>query len=179
MDKARLLDSALARRKWQDAAASVEFGAFVGYTTLRLGSKATHGQGHLSVSLEVDYIHQVMARCLVRLACLSFRAEVWSGQVRDTVPRVMDEMGMGAVPFVFMDHRGTRFHQDLARLVSTDALAATSLVVADNVLNPGSPVYAWNIHELAHIVAWFLLEFMSSNREDWMLVTDTLLGPPH
>jgi len=175
MDKAVLLECCLSRHLLADAGIAVEFGAFIGYTTVRLANRLYKeaANGACCVSLEVDHVHQVVARHLLDLAGLTPRAEVWNGQVRDLSPRVVDEFGAGAAFFVFMDHRGTRFHEDLGRLVRVGAPATSGHVVADNVLNPGGPVFAWSTCGLVpRATAWVLLEFMSSDREDWMVVIE-------
>lgn len=182
MEKAALLESGLARRgrPWPEAGrVAVELGAFVGYTSVRLASRigslvaataAVPPALLRSVSLEVDHVHQVVARHLLDLGGLSAQGEVWSGQVRDLAPRVVDELGAWSAGLIFMDHRGTRFHEDLARLVAVRAPGSASDVIADNVLNPGAPVFAWSVCRDKSAAAWLLPEFMSQGREDWMVV---------
>lgn len=179
MEKAELLESALLRHGRGEAGVAVEFGAFVGYTSVRLASLLSEQRARLrSVSLEVDHVHQAMSRHLLDIARLTPWGEVWNGQVRDLLPRIIDELGAQAAAFAFMDHRGTRFHADLAQLRKCSGQAAASHVVADNVLNPGAPVFAWNSRDMEHMTAWRLSEFMSHDREDWMVVVDVLAGGP-
>mmetsp|Transcript_31243 Transcript_31243/g.50192 ORF Transcript_31243/g.50192 Transcript_31243/m.50192 type:complete len:214 (+) Transcript_31243:471-1112(+) len=171
MEKAALLDSALQHHAWMEGHVAVEFGAFVGYTSVRLA--AYHYDSPFicrSVSLEVDHVHQAIARLLLDVTKLSPCGEVWNGQVRDLVPRVLEEFGAQAVAFTFMDHRGTRFHDDFAHIVRSGSQALVSELVADNVLNPGSPVFAWNTLSNHLMTAWSLTEFMTNSREDWMVV---------
>lgn len=178
MDKAVLIEEVLANRKWWTGAqVSVEYGAFVGYTSIRLTNRLKGEFACLrSASLEVDHVHQAVSRHYLALAGLSVWGEIWNGQVRDIVPRVIDELGGQSAGFTFMDHRGTRFHEDLAQLARTDGLASTGHVVADNVLNPGSPIFAWGTCGANHSIAWAVTEFMSQDREDWMVITDVALA---
>lgn len=173
MDKADLIEAVLSRG-WAQAWVAVEFGAFVGYTSIRLASRLASPSGCLqSVSLEVDHIHQVVTRHVLHITRLSFIGEVWNGQVRDLLPRLLDETGSGACGFAFLDHRGTRFHTDSAQLAKLGSPAGASHLVADNVLNPGSPIFAWNVRRSSHASIWFLKEFMSEDRDDWMVILDS------
>lgn len=172
MEKADVIEGALGQG-WAAAWVAVEFGAFVGYTSVRLASRLASESGCLrSVSLEVDHIHQVVARHALHITRLSAHGEVWNGQVRDLLPRLLDETGSGSCGLAFLDHRGTRFHCDSALLAKLGSPGGASHVVADNVLNPGSPVFAWNVRRCSHASIWILMEFMSNEREDWMVVAD-------
>lgn len=183
MDKADLIGSTMDQRPWEEAEFIVEFGAFVGYTSVRLASRVVRTSARhcllQSVSLEVDNVHQVVARHFLDISALSIRAEVWSGQVRDLIPRVADELGARSCAFAFLDHRGTRFHEDFAHLVQVGSPGAMAQVVADNVLNPGGPVFAWNFRGVEHAVEWTLTEYMSVDKEDWMAVIDAPRHQPY
>eukprot|EP00811_Abedinium_folium_P036135 NODE_8872_length_1464_cov_2.460733.p1 GENE.NODE_8872_length_1464_cov_2.460733~~NODE_8872_length_1464_cov_2.460733.p1 ORF type:complete len:277 (-),score=67.91 NODE_8872_length_1464_cov_2.460733:74-904(-) len=182
-DKARVIEAALKRRRpWPEASFSLEFGAFIGYTSVRLASRIAYAkteppaqwsrlaQRLHGVSLEVDSVHQLIARHLIDVCGLAISAEVWSGQVRDLLPRTTDELGAGSCFFAFMDHRGTRFHEDFAGLIHTCVQAHGIQGVADNVLNPGGPIFAWETRHAVHAVAWALPEFAAPSKEDWMAV---------
>lgn len=173
MEKAALVESAFGHHSWVEGQVAVEFGAFVGYTSVRLAkylSATSRASACRSVSLEVDHVHQAIARLFLDVTCLSHLGEVWNGQVKDSLPRVLEELGEQAVAFTFMDHRGTRFHEDFAHIVRIGSPARSSPVVVDNVLNPGSPIFAWSTLRHGFMTAWVVTEFMSSNREDWMVV---------
>lgn len=179
MDKAALIEEVLTRRPCTGAQAAVEYGSFVGYTSVRLTNRLRSGFHSLrSVSLEVDHVHQAVSRRLLALTGLSPWGEIWNGQVRDLIPRVIDELGAQSAGFLFMDHRGTRFHEDLAHLCRVNGLASAGYIVADNVLNPGGPIFAWGIGRSHHSTVWSVTEFMSQDREDWMAVIDVALAVP-
>jgi len=176
LEKAALVETALEHHCWAESNLAVEFGAYVGYTSVRLARHLTNRRSIMSsprtVSLEVDHVHQTVSRFLLDITQLTPWGEVWNGQVKDLLPRVADELGAHSVAFVFMDHRGTRFQEDLSQLVSSGTQGADTDVVADNVLNPGSPIFAWSTVGAEHIVAWSVTEYMSVDREDWMVVVD-------
>merc|ERR1711879_694132 len=68
------------------------------------------------VSLELDPIHACIARHVVNLASLATAAESLVGQAKDTVPAIGETYGRCGTGFVFMDQRGTLFHEDLRHL---------------------------------------------------------------
>merc|ERR1711924_224807 len=48
---------------------------------------------------------------------------------------------------------------------------AGALALADNVLEPGAPVYAWRLSRLAGTVEWAMCEFLRPEAEDWQALS--------
>eukprot|EP00746_Dinoflagellata_sp_MGD_P125375 gnl/MRDRNA2_/MRDRNA2_60132_c0_seq1.p1 gnl/MRDRNA2_/MRDRNA2_60132_c0~~gnl/MRDRNA2_/MRDRNA2_60132_c0_seq1.p1 ORF type:complete len:296 (-),score=49.55 gnl/MRDRNA2_/MRDRNA2_60132_c0_seq1:146-1033(-) len=160
---------------------SLELGAFIGYTSTRLVRIAAGIRGPSGISLEIDPVHKYFARHFIDVARLSAAAEVWCGQARDSIPRATEELGCGATGFTFVDHSGSRFHEDIARLAAVRIKLGGAKVVADNVLKPGVPFVVWHAASEEHQPAayplaarrgmlWSVCEFMHDRLEDWMLV---------
>ncbi|CAE8595044.1 unnamed protein product, partial [Polarella glacialis] len=126
--------------------ALLEIGGYCGYSAIRLAAALP---GRRIVSLEVDPIHAVVARNLVALAGLTDRIDIWIGHSADLLPRLAERYGgsddLLPFAFVFMDHKGSLFHEDLASLQQHGLLQGGSVVVADNVLSPGAPLYLWRV----------------------------------
>ncbi|CAJ1345566.1 unnamed protein product [Effrenium voratum] len=143
----------------------VEFGAYVGYSAVRLSRQLRRNCLSL-VSLEVNPVHVCISRRLLDLARVSW-AEVKPGQAKDLVPKLIEELGERCAGLIFMDHRGTIFHQDLALLVRSRALAGQARLIADNTLNPGAPLFLWErFHSHCVTQSWALQEFLA-HHEDW------------
>ncbi|CAL1165309.1 unnamed protein product [Cladocopium goreaui] len=53
--------------------------------------------------------------------------------------------GRRSVAMLFMDHRGSLFHEDLQSFQELGLLKDGAIVVADNVLKPGAPYFLWQI----------------------------------
>jgi len=178
--KANLIESAL--RRQQPGKVFVEFGTFVGYTTIRLGQRTGQDVGRkgialnnaVVVGLEVEPVHVCVARWMVDLAGLSSTVEVWAGMAHDLLLRVGDEFGALSVSLCFMDHRGTKFHEDLARLDGMALMTPYARILADNVLKPSAPVFLWVVNRSRSYSTtnWALGEFVQYNVEDWMVVAD-------
>lgn len=184
--KANLIERSLGIWAAGPALVAVEFGVFVGYTTTRLGARAQEAAarsgGHRNalrvIGLEVEPVHVCVARWVLDIAALSGSVEVWAGIAADLECRIGDELGMRCVRLAFMDHRGTKFHEDLARIERFGLAAPSFRIVADNVLKPSAPAFLWMVNTGARWEAtnWALGEFVQYYVEDWMVVAD-YLGP--
>ncbi|CAJ1370416.1 unnamed protein product [Effrenium voratum] len=51
---------------------------------------------------------------------------------------------------LFMDHRGSLFHEDLAAFEELGLFKEGAYVVADNVLKPGAPYFLWRVCRSGH-----------------------------
>ncbi|CAE8677030.1 unnamed protein product, partial [Polarella glacialis] len=107
--KGTLLNYALDHAKAAQGRVRMELGAYAWDLAWRV------------LSLEVDPLHVCIARHMLNLGERSGLAEVRTGQVRDLLPKVVDDFGQLSVGLVFMDHRGTRFHEEL-RLFEREAM---------------------------------------------------------
>merc|ERR1712150_14737 len=145
---------------------AVEFGSFVGYSTVRLADQLRSGKPRNSIvtSFEGDPIHAAVARHVVDRARLSFLAEVLLGQVRDASLGLTESFGAHVVRFVFMDQGGSAFPHDRAQLARLASCWPVVGFVADNVLRPGAPLYLWgelrSSFNSSGALAWSLPEFL-------------------
>lgn len=180
--KAELIDKVIMRPRLSGSSCiRLEYGAYVGYSGLRLsGADADNIEcASRVISFEVDTLHCCFARHLLNVAERAALVEVWAGQAHGLAPRCTEEFGSCAVSLLFMDHRGTRFHTDFAPLVQQQLLRPSHDVLADNVLNPGAPIYLWEIYwpganAATYTVVWSLTEFGGGGEaytEDWTLLS--------
>merc|ERR1712129_65552 len=175
LEKAEIIEAALQDRPSSAHVVAGEFGAFVGYTAVRL-SMLLGRETPAHVSLEVNPIHVCVAHHMLDFAHLADAGEVRPGLVKDALSVVLEEVGQRSLSFLFMDHRGTIFHHDAALLEKYLLQAAHSTLLADNTLNPGSPVLLWErCNHLARgaaavgratFVPYALTEFLADH-EDW------------
>merc|ERR1719433_2214747 len=100
------------------------------------------------VTLEVDPAHMVIARNMIAFAGLAHMIDVWTGHSKDLLPRLPGRYG-GPENFklsaVFMDQRGSRYDEDLAVIEQMGLLLPGAVIIADNVLKPGSPIFLWRL----------------------------------
>lgn len=178
--KAEALEHAFAARTWQPFEVVLECGTFVGYTAARLAVQLwRQGKGPAAarvMTVEVDPVHACIARHFVDLAGVAQVVEVSIGQVRDVMPKFVEEFGARVLGFVFMDYKGSIFHVDLELLENLNALAPGGLEVADNVALPGAPLLLWHLAFSPHwtLTAYAMMEFLEPNTEDWMAIGEYL-----
>eukprot|EP00441_Pelagodinium_beii_P013570 CAMPEP_0197690670 /NCGR_PEP_ID=MMETSP1338-20131121/108677_1 /TAXON_ID=43686 ORGANISM="Pelagodinium beii, Strain RCC1491" /NCGR_SAMPLE_ID=MMETSP1338 /ASSEMBLY_ACC=CAM_ASM_000754 /LENGTH=184 /DNA_ID=CAMNT_0043273141 /DNA_START=91 /DNA_END=641 /DNA_ORIENTATION=- len=89
-EKAEIIDRCLDEMPRPEESVVAEFGAFVGYSAVRMAG----GAGHV-VSFESDAVHVLVARHLI------FRArqtsEVLPGMAHDMIPRLAEDWGAGGL----------------------------------------------------------------------------------
>lgn len=155
---------------------AMEFGAFVGYSAVRvLGTlQRDFGPDTLAktpirfISLELDPVHVCIVRHHINAARIGVPAVILCGHAIDLLNVVVEEVGVCGDAFFFMDHRGTRFHLEIMQAEHLQLLAPLWSGLADNVLEPGAPVYAWWMARRSNTLFWSLHEFMHESEEDWM-----------
>eukprot|EP00435_Cladocopium_sp_Y103_P041171 s401_g11.t1 len=101
------------------------------------------------ISIEVEPEHAVLSRCLAIHAGVEHQVRVWTGQSGDVLRSLRDRYGgSDSVPrfaMVFMDQCGSRFWADLEVLIKQELLMPGAILLADNVLKPGAPLFLWQL----------------------------------
>merc|ERR1712224_257046 len=70
------------------------------------------------------------------------------------------------------DQRGSRYDEDLAILESLNLLRPGAVVIADNVLKPGSPFFLWRLFKSGSYDTQVVrLQEFAMPSEDWMSVS--------
>lgn len=181
-DKAFVLAEALwSRCRSAEAAApcevALELGGFVGFSALRLAralAQAAEGREvplARVISMEKDTGCALLAASMLSSAQCASAAEMWAGRAADLLPRVLEECGARSVGFAFFDHSGSVYHEDLAALEELDLLAPGAVIVADNVLKPGAPLFLWHVLSAEYDVSLISVrEFVQTSIEDWVAV---------
>ena len=104
---------------------------------------ASFGWGGHLVPIEVDAIHACIARFIVKFAGLSDHVEILVGRGHDRIDDLVKRFGTKSVDMLFLDHRMTIYHIDLERVISKHLLKEGAIVIADNVLCPGTSEFLW------------------------------------
>lgn len=172
LEKAEILSHSFLVRPPRMHELAVEFGIFIGYTAVRLGDCIGRLRAGIGLmSLEVNPVHVCIARHFLDFAHLASVSEVKVGQAKDALGLVAEEASCRSLAFSFMDHRGTIFHSDFNAVEKLDLFARRTWFVADNALNPGSPVFLWGgmFWKRQVTTALALQEFLSEH-EDWQAI---------
>mmetsp|Transcript_4162 Transcript_4162/g.9744 ORF Transcript_4162/g.9744 Transcript_4162/m.9744 type:complete len:373 (+) Transcript_4162:395-1513(+) len=123
----------------------LEVGSYCGYSAIRLAIAA----GCLAqvLALEADPGYAIVARCIIAHAGLGQRVRVRMGHSEDVLTHLAGLLDSreGLFDLVFFDQRGSRYLADLMVLEQGGLLAPAAVLVADNVLKPGAPIFIWHV----------------------------------
>lgn len=73
---------------------------------------------------------------------------------------------------VFFDQKGSRYHEDLKTLEDHNLLVPGSVVIADNCLKPGAPLYIWRLcASNAYDTDVVSMKEFAMPAEDWMVIS--------
>lgn len=139
-EKGAILDAAIRASK---PTRLLELGTYCGYSALRM-ARVMSDRAHL-FSIERGAGNAAIAVRLLRHAGVGDRVTVLVGTLDDktTLARLRERHGFtpGGLDFVFIDHGKEEYLPDLGRILGQGWLRPGSVVVADNIANPGVPEY--------------------------------------
>ncbi|CAJ1420393.1 unnamed protein product [Effrenium voratum] len=143
----------------------VEFGCYVGYSSMVMAKKLRELGGHGSVTTcEVDAANAYVARGVLQFAGVEGEVQVRVGCACDWVATGQ----LGTIDFLLLDHRGTIYHEDLH--AAEPSLSEDAVVFADNVLYPGAPLFLHYIDVQGYeIEIHELKEFKRPDLDDWVV----------
>lgn len=139
-EKGEFLDAAVRR---SNAAVALELGTYCGYGSLRIARAAPAAK---VVSVELSAANAEIAQRIWEHAGISDRVTCVVGTIGDggkTLDALANEHGFaaGVLDLLFIDHDKTAYLPDLLSILDRGWLHRGSIVVADNMLIPGSPKY--------------------------------------
>jgi catechol O-methyltransferase len=140
-EKGKILDAAIRRTKPRQL---LELGTYCGYSALR-SARVMPEEARL-VSIEFNAENAAIARRIWDHAGIGEELTVLVGTVGDggaTIAQLESAHGFasGSLDFVFIDHDKTAYLPDLRRILDQGWLHPGSMVVADNIRQPGVPDY--------------------------------------
>jgi catechol O-methyltransferase len=145
-EKGEILDAAIRRTEPRQL---LELGTYYGYSALR--SARVMPEGSRLVSIEFNADNAAIARRIWDHAGIDEELTVLVGTLGDggtTIARLESEHGFasGSLDFVFIDHEKSAYLPDLGRILDQGWLHPGSVVVADNIRQPGVPDYREFMH---------------------------------
>ncbi|CAE7322574.1 COMT [Symbiodinium natans] len=147
--------------------AVLEIGTYCGYSSLRL---ALAVPGAKIATADVDPAHVLIARNVLAFGGLEPPSvTVWTGHSTDLLPQLSAHYRPGTFGFVFMDQRGSLYHEDLHALESAGLLHPGAVLLADNVLKPGAPLLLWRLlADPKYEALQLAMQEFAMPVEDWM-----------
>jgi len=158
----------------------LEVGTYIGYSAMRIASALP---GVRIITLEAHPVNALIARSLIAFAGLAHVVDVCVGHSGDLLPRLRaryEGPPSLALRAAFFDQRGSRYDTDLQTLEHSGLLLPGALIIADNVLKPGAPLFLWRLLKssstgpgpfVAHTVSLPEFGMGEEQVEDWMAVT--------
>ncbi len=140
-EKGEILDAAIRRT---EPLRLLELGTYCGYSALRTARVMPEGARLFSIEFNAD--NAAIARRIWDHAGIGDEVTVVVGTLGDdgaTVSKLESEHGFaaGSLDFVFIDHDKSAYVPDLKLILEKGWLHPGSVVVADNIRNPGVPDY--------------------------------------
>ncbi|XP_063958002.1 catechol O-methyltransferase-like [Lytechinus pictus] len=117
----------------------LELGTFVGYSAINAARELLEGSRYLCV--EADEDRAFIARKMVEFAGLQDVVQVIKGFSNKVIPNLKDEFNIDSFDYVFIDHVKSLYKADLILLEDHRLVRNGTVVVADNMVIPGSPNY--------------------------------------
>ena len=128
------------------------------------------GCGGRIASCEIDAVVANIARAMHAWASAEPRVAVHVGHADDWLASCT----LGSIDALFLDHRGTIYHDDL--LVAEAYFSCGARVIADNVLLPGAPLFLGCIEGRYDVTIHGVQEFMQPELDDWVVICKSLYG---
>ncbi|XP_062400872.1 catechol O-methyltransferase B [Sardina pilchardus] len=117
----------------------LELGSYCGYSTVRIARLLPPGGRLITLELNPDYA--AVARQVIEWAGLQDTVQLVEGGSGDWIPQLREHFGVVSFDFVFLDHWKDRYLPDLRLLEDCALLRRGTVVLADNVICPGTPEY--------------------------------------
>ncbi|XP_071393729.1 catechol O-methyltransferase A-like [Centroberyx affinis] len=117
----------------------LELGTYCGYSTVRIARLLPPATRLITVEMNPQYAS--VARQVIQHAGLQDKVCLVEGASGDLIPKMADMFGIQTFDFVFLDHWKDRYLPDIKLLEECGLLASGSVLLADNVLCPGTPEY--------------------------------------
>lgn len=119
----------------------VEFGSYVGYSTVLFATAVRDNGGSEYLSFERESKFEKVASAMVELAELTNIVRFISGPSSSNLVKEHKEGRLGQVDMIFLDHYKPSYVKDLKILESLGVIKEGTVLVADNVIYPGNPSY--------------------------------------
>uniref|UniRef100_A0A1A8KFT0 catechol O-methyltransferase n=5 Tax=Nothobranchius TaxID=28779 RepID=A0A1A8KFT0_NOTKU len=135
-EKGCILDSVVSE---VNPATVLELGTYCGYSTVRIASQLPpHAK---IITLEFNPQNAAVARQIIAWAGLGEKIKLIEGSSGDWIPKLKEQFGVDTFDLVFLDHWKDRYLPDTKLMEECGLLRKGSILLADNVICPGTPEY--------------------------------------
>uniref|UniRef100_A0A3P8QRA8 catechol O-methyltransferase n=1 Tax=Astatotilapia calliptera TaxID=8154 RepID=A0A3P8QRA8_ASTCA len=117
----------------------LELGTYCGYSTVRIASLLPPRAKIITLEFNPDYAK--IARQVIAWAGLEDKIQVVEGPSGEWIPKMKEQFGVKTFDLVFLDHWKDRYLPDTKLLEDCGLLRKGTILLADNVICPGTPDY--------------------------------------
>ncbi|XP_061113665.1 catechol O-methyltransferase A [Conger conger] len=118
---------------------ALELGTYCGYSTVRIARLLPPGSQ--LITLEFNPAYAAVAKQVIAWAGLQDKVQLVEGPSGDLIPQMKELFGVKSFDLVFIDHWKDRYLADAQLLEECGLLRKGSVLLADNVICPGTPEY--------------------------------------
>ncbi|CAF1284050.1 unnamed protein product [Rotaria sp. Silwood1] len=134
--KGKILDQAIQTRKPKTI---LELGTFLGYSSLRIISQLPDNV--LFITIEADLQSVEIARIIFEYAGVTNRINIINDYTHNVIPYLSKNFNINSFDFIFIDHFKDVYLRDFKMLEDVGLIKSGTMIVADNVIKPGTPDY--------------------------------------
>uniref|UniRef100_A0A3Q1HX85 catechol O-methyltransferase n=2 Tax=Anabas testudineus TaxID=64144 RepID=A0A3Q1HX85_ANATE len=117
----------------------LELGTYCGYSTVRIASLLPPHAKLITLEFNPDFA--AVARQVIAWAGLQGKVQLVEGASGDWIPKMKEQFGVKTFDLVFLDHWKDRYLPDTKLMEECGLLRKGSILLADNVICPGTPDY--------------------------------------
>ncbi|KAI8485513.1 hypothetical protein Bbelb_367070 [Branchiostoma belcheri] len=118
----------------------LELGTYMGYSAIRTVRLLPETARFITV--EFNQENAAVAKEMIAFAGLQNRIIQIVSDCADVIPQLKTKYGVETLDMVFIDHWKDVYLRDIKLLETNKLLRKGTVVVADNIINPGAPDYA-------------------------------------
>jgi catechol O-methyltransferase len=157
---------------------ALELGTYAGYSAIRIAAAMT-AKGARLVSIDISPTNAAVATQMIHYAGTDKgdKTKVFVGTAQTHLTDIMQQERIASFDFVFLDHTKAAYLSDLVFLLDNKLLSKRAVVVADNMVHPGSPDYLEYVTSKPELMKTEMytahLEY-TTDREDGVAITTLL-----
>ncbi|XP_037535217.1 catechol O-methyltransferase B [Nematolebias whitei] len=170
-EKGRILDSVVSE---VNPGVVLELGTYCAYSTVRIASLLPPHARLITLEFNPDYA--AVARQVIAWAGLEDKIQLVVGASGDWIPKLKEQFGVKTLDLVFLDHWKDRYLPDTKLMEECGLLRKGSILLADNVICPGTPDYLEYVRNSPRYKSQYFKSHLEYTKVEDGLEKSTFLG---
>uniref|UniRef100_A0A8C7CAC9 catechol O-methyltransferase n=2 Tax=Oncorhynchus TaxID=8016 RepID=A0A8C7CAC9_ONCKI len=152
----------------------LELGTYCGYSTVRIARLLPPGACVITLEFNPDYA--AIARQVIKWSGLEDKVQLVEGASGDWIPWMKEHFGVQAFDLVFLDHWKERYLPDTKLLEECGLIQKGTVLLADNVICPGTPDYLEYVRNSPHYNSQYYRSHLEYTKAEDGLEKSVFLG---